>query len=279
MNSDCSIMWISDYYRILRFRVLFNNTSQPEGVLGQPDFSSYSKYPTTASTFNGIFDIQYDSKTKRLYLVDYGNNRVITGVTDEGSLRLAIIYNNVTINSAETLEINSSGTDQTLAIGGSLELKYGSLTRLNEGQVVVVAQTITFGGMLTLAVNSSTQDQTVINVFNYSSSLNSSRFDQIIVIQNDGGRSGCFSGTAQYEEKNLAVLVGVASKCVRSSSTGGADGGSSQTRTIIIAVVVGVAGGFVLCVIIVGCVVLAVIGWRKRGQIQRALKIHQGGTF
>ena len=115
----------------------------------------------------------------------------------------------MTINSAETLEINSSGTDQTLAIGGSLELKNGSLTRLNEGQVVLVAQNITFGGMLTLVVNSSTQDQTVINVFNYSSNLNSSRFDQIIVIQNDGGRSGCFSGTGQYEEKNMAVLISI----------------------------------------------------------------------
>ena len=154
---------------------------------------------------------------------------------------MAIIYNNVTINSAETLEINSSSTDQTLAIGGSLELKNGSLTRLNEGQVVLVAQNITFGGMLTLVVNSSTQDQTVINVFNYSSSLNSSRFDQIMVIQNDGGRSGCFSGTGQYEEKNMAVLVGISSQCVRSSSTGeSGDGGNSQTRTIIIGVVVGV---------------------------------------
>ena len=145
--------------------------------------------------------------------------------------------------------------------------------------MISVAQNISFGGMLTLVVNSSTQDQTVINVFNYSSSLNGSRFDQIVVIQNDGGRSGCFSGTAQYEQKNMAVLVGISSKCVRSSSTGEADGGSSQTRTIIIAVVVGVAGGFVLCVMIVGCVVLGVIGWRKRGQMQRVMKIHQGGTL
>ena len=150
----------------------------------------------------------------------------------------------MTINSAETLEINSSGTDQTLAIGGSLELKNGSSTRLSEGQVVLVAQNISFGGMLTLVVNSSTQDQTVINVFNYSSSLNSSRFDQIMVIQNDGGRSGCFSGTAQYGTKNLAVLVGISSKCVKSSSTGEADGGNSQTRTITIGVVVGVVGFF-----------------------------------
>ena len=279
MNSDCSIMWISDYFRILRFRAPFNNTSQPEGVLAQPDFSSSSHYPATASTFNTIFDILYDSKTKRLYLVDYGNNRVVTGVTDEGSLRLAIIYNNVTINSAETLEINSSGTDQTLAIGGSLELKNGSLTRLNEGQVVLVAQNITFGGMLTLVVNSSTQDQTVINVFNYSSSLNSSRFDQIIVTQNDGGRSECFSGTGQYEQKSMAVLISINPQCVRSSSTGESDGENSQTRTIIIAVVVGVGGGFILCVMIVGCIVLGVIGWRKRVQIQRALKIDQQGML
>ena len=146
----------------------------------------------------------------------------------------------MTINSAETLEIDSSGTYQTLAIGGSLELKNGSLTRLNEGQVVVVAQTITFGGMLTLVVNSSTQDQTVINVFNYSSSLSSSRFDQIMVTQNDGGRSECFLGTAQYEQKNMAVLISINPQCVRSSSTGESDGGNSQTRTIIIAVVVGV---------------------------------------
>ena len=271
MNSDCSIMWISDYFRILRFRAPFNNTSQPEGVLGQPDFSSYSSYPATASTFYAIPDIQYDSKTKRLYLVDYGNNRVVTGVTDEGSLRLAIIYNNVTINSAETLEINSSGTDQTLAIGGSLELKNGSLTRLNEGQVVLVAQTITFGGMLTLVVNSSTQDQTVINVFNYSSSLNSSRFDQIIVIQNDGGRSGCFLGTGQYEEKNMAVLISISSKCLRSSST---TEDHSQTRTITIGVVVGVVGFCLLfCLgLAIILVVVVIIGKKRRNNREVAAK-------
>ena len=166
----------------------------------------------------------------------------------------------MTINSGETLHINSSVSDQTLAIGGSLELKNGSLTQLNEGQVVVVAQSISFGGVLILEVNSSTQDQTVINVFKYSSSNNSSRFDQIVVIQNDGGRSGCFSGTAQYEQKNMAVVIGINAKCVGSSS-GEADGGNSQKRTIIIAVVVGVGGGFILCVMIVGCVVLGVIGW------------------
>ena len=54
MNSDCSIMWISDAYRILRFRAPFNSTSQPEGVLGQPDFSSVSPYLASASTFNFI---------------------------------------------------------------------------------------------------------------------------------------------------------------------------------------------------------------------------------
>ena len=271
MNSDCSIMWISDSYRILRFRAPFNNTSQPEGVLGQPDFSSDSSYPATASIFNGIFDIQYDSKTKRLYLVDEGNHRVITGVTDEGSLRLAIIYNNVTINSAETLEINSSSTDQTLAIGGSLELKNGSLTRLNEGQVVLVAQTITFGGMLTLVVNSSTQDQTVINVFNYSSSLNSSRFDQIMVIQNDGGRSGCFSGTGQYEEKNMAVLISISSKCLRSSST---TEDHSKTRTITIGVVVGVVGFFLLfCLgLAIILMVVVIIGKKRRNNREVAAK-------
>ena len=269
MNSDCSIMWISDTYRILRFRAPFNNTSQPEGVLGKPDFSSVSYYPPTASTFYGIYDILYDSKTKRLYLVDDGNNRVITGVTDEGSLRLAIIYNNVTINSAETLEINSSGTDQTLAIGGSLELKNGSLTRLNEGQVVLVARTITFGGMLTLVVNSSTQDQTVINVFNYSSSLNNSRFDQIVVIHNDGGRSECLSGTAQYEEKNMAVLVGISSKCVRSSSTGEADGGNSQTRTITIGVVVGVVGFCLLLCLGLGIILVVVVVVSKKRRDNR----------
>ena len=88
MNSDCSIMWISDHYRILRFRAPFNNTSQPEGVLGQPDFSSYSYYPATASTFYYILDILYDSKTKRLYLVDYGNNRVVTGVTGRRKFKI-----------------------------------------------------------------------------------------------------------------------------------------------------------------------------------------------
>ena len=169
-------MWISDYYRILRFRAPFNNTSQPEGVLGQPDFSSDSYYNATASsTFNGILDNLYDSKTQRLYIVDINNNRVVTGVTDEGSSRLAIIYN-VTIHSGETLQINSSATDQTLAIGGSLDLKNGSLTRLNEGQVVLVAQNITFGGILTLKVGA--KQNVFVNLLNYSPYDNST-FAQI----------------------------------------------------------------------------------------------------
>ena len=253
MNSNCSIMWISDLYRILRFRAPFNSTSQPEGVLGQPDFSSDSYYFASASTFNYIYDMQYDSKTQRLYIADHVNSRVITGVTDEGSDKLTIIYNNVTINSGETLQINSSGTAQTLAIGGSLDSKNGSSTDLKEGQLVLVALNISFGGVLTLVINSSTQDQTVINVFNYSSSINSSSFDQIVVIQNDGGRSGCYSGTAQYGQKNMAVLVGINSKCGASStsSTGQADGGESQTRSIIIGVVVGLVGFFVLLCLVI----------------------------
>ena len=71
-----------------------------------------------------------------------------------------------------------------------------------KGKLYLLRKTSRFGGMLTLVVSSSTQDQTMINVFNYSSNLNSSRFDQIMVTQNDGGRSGCFLGTGQYEEKN-----------------------------------------------------------------------------
>ena len=279
MNSDCSIMWISDLYRILRFRAPFNNTSQPEGVLGQPDFYSYSYYPASASTFSLIYDILYEYKTQRIYIVDYGNYRVVTGVTDEGSSRL------VTIDSGETLQINSSVKDQTIVIAASLELKNGSLTRLKEGQLVLVVQNISFGGVLSLTINSTTQDGQRINVFNFSSSDNSS-FSQIVVLQNDGGRSGCLTGTGQYEPKNMAVLIQVNPSCretsqasINNSSQQPGDGENTQARTIIIAVVVGVGGIFILCVIIVGCVVLGVIKWAQRKQIQIAMKINHEGRL
>ena len=73
-----------------------SSTSQLEGVLGQPHFFSDSPYNASASTFYSITDMQYDCKTQRLYIVDNKNNRVVTGISDEGSSGLAIIYNNVT---------------------------------------------------------------------------------------------------------------------------------------------------------------------------------------
>ena len=237
----------------------------------------------------GIYDIQYDSKTQRLYIADPNNNRVIAGITDEGSSRLTIIYNNVTYNSGETLQINSSVKDQTLAIAASLELKNGSSTRLNEGQLVLVAQSMTFGGELTLKVDSAKQN-VMVNLFNYSSYDNST-FAQITVELNDDGEtSKCkvAGSTAQYGAKNMGVIISFSSGCdsesiSNSQATGDGgdrgDGGDGNTRAIIIGVVVGVAGGFIICVMVVGCVVLGVIAWRKRKQIQRAAKIDQEGIL
>ena len=63
----------------------------------------------------------------------------------------------------------------------------------------------------------------------------------------------------------MAVLVGISSKCVRSSSTGEADGGSSQTRTITIGVVVGVVGFCLLtCLGLAIVLVVVVVVSKKR---------------
>ena len=226
-------MWISDNFRILRFRAPFNSTSQPEGVLGQPDFSSYFVLCLLVQVLSLIIpDMQYDSKTQRLYIADLYNNRVVTGVTDEGSDKLTIIYNNVTIHSGETLQINSSGTDQTLGIAASLELKNGSSTRLNEGQVVLVAQTISFGGELILKVESAKQNVSV-NLFNYSSYDNST-FAQIIIELNDGETSKCMvtGSTAQYGAKNMGVIISFSSGCdseSTSNSQATGDGGTTSS--------------------------------------------------
>ena len=279
MNSNCSIMWISDSSRILRFRAPFNNTSQPEGVLGQPDFYSDSLTATSASTFYGISGMLYDDKIQRLYIADSLNYRVITGITDEGSNRLAIIYDNVTINTGETLQINSSAKDQTIVIAASLELKNGSLTRLNEGQVVLVAQNITFGGELTLKVASAKQN-VIVNLFNYSSYDNST-FAQITVELNDDGEtSKCMvpRSTAQYGAKNMGVIINFSSGCdseSRSNSQATGDGGDGKTRAIIIGVVIGVAGFFILICLGIAIVLMlvAVVGKKMKSNRRVAAKV------
>ena len=277
MNSDCSIMWIADLYRILRFRAPFNSASQPEGVLGRPDFSFYYPYPTSASTFSGIYDIQYDSKTQRLYIADPNNNRVVAGITDEGSSRLTIIYNNVTYNSGETLQINSSVKDQTLAIAASLELKNGSSTRLNEGQLVLVAQSMTFGGELTLKVASAKQN-VMVNLFNYSS-YDNSRFAQITVELNDDGEtSKCkvTGSTAQYGAKNMGVIISFSSGCdSESTSNSHATGDGNTTRSIIIGVVVGATGFLILiCLgLAIVLILVAVVGKKMKRNRQVTAKV------
>ena len=177
MNEDCSIMCVTDGYgRILRFRSPFNSASLPEGVLGQPNFVLYPSVTgiISSSTFGtSISDLYYDYKTQRLYILDYFNNRVVAGVTNDGTANLTIVYKNVTIEIGETLQINANLKNETLYIAGNLGLKNGSQTVIKQGQGIVVAQNISFGGVLDLIINSMMQNGGIVNVFNYSSWGNS----------------------------------------------------------------------------------------------------------
>ena len=271
MNDDCTTMWIGDIFTItiFRFRAPFN-TSLPDGVLGSSNFSPItSPLPTSASTFYSILEMYYDSRTQRLYVLDSLNLRIIVGSTDEGTSDLKIIYQNVVIQTGETLQVNASATSQTLAIAGDLGLNNGSQTVLKQGQSVLVSQNIRFGGILTLIVNSTNSqrrtNEQLVSLFDYSSYDNST-FNEIKV---DDGGSGCLTGEGQYSRKNMGVLISVNPACEASSKGSAGDGGTTaadgSTRdSIIIGVVVGVVGCCILLGIGIAVLVLIVFIVKKK---------------
>jgi len=72
-------LWVADYFnnRVLRYdnAITKGNGAAADGVLGQPDFSSYG--PGSSSLeFNDVYDVEVDAQD-HLWVADAGNNRVL----------------------------------------------------------------------------------------------------------------------------------------------------------------------------------------------------------
>ena len=267
LNQNCTIMWIGDLYRILRYTGPFKTGMMPDGVLGSKDFFTKTiGSGVNESTFNIVNSLQYDDLTRRLYVVDYSQNRALVGTTDTGVLG-TILYQNLTILTGNSLLVNSSIKTGTLIIAGNLNLQNGSKTVLLPGQTIVVGRCVHFGGVLDLQVNNSIQDQTNIPLFQYDCD-NDTEFDDVIVQQTDGGRSGCIAGTPNYGSKSMSVLITIIQEgvCGGSGSTNSIVPGENNgdAKNIIIGVVVAVVGCLILALIAAGILFIVVFLVRKK---------------
>ena len=86
-TSDCSVAFVADFSRILRFRAPFYSNQPAEGVLGASSFTTLGG-GTDAALFDRIFRIQfkdYGNNSGMLYILD-ANNRIVSGITQYSNL-------------------------------------------------------------------------------------------------------------------------------------------------------------------------------------------------
>lgn len=269
LDRTCSVLFVSDYNRVLRFRAPFHINSTAEAVLGFDSFSRNYPQPPTTSGFNSIFSLRFedfDNGMGRLYVVDRYNNRTISGVTfigvSDGTHPLSC--NNVTNSPSQTCQVSgdvyvTNGQVLTfsysqLSVEGDLRLDSNTTLQLTPGQVITVGGILTFAG--TLILNTSSQP-VVVATYNQSRGT----FKDIQVV---GVDQSCQATTkANYGLATLIVTVD------QECSGGGGDG---SRRNIIIGVVVGVGGCIIITILLVVIVGTVVILYQRRDKLSRARK-------
>ena len=86
-TTDCSVAFVADGKRILRFRAPFYTGMPAEGVLGAANFTTTNTNSITSATFGRISRLQLlpdpnNSGTGTLSILDIDNNRLLTGLTN-----------------------------------------------------------------------------------------------------------------------------------------------------------------------------------------------------
>eukprot|EP01088_Endostelium_zonatum_P021341 TRINITY_DN835_c0_g1_i1.p1 TRINITY_DN835_c0_g1~~TRINITY_DN835_c0_g1_i1.p1 ORF type:complete len:425 (-),score=126.63 TRINITY_DN835_c0_g1_i1:47-1321(-) len=78
LNADCSVMYVADSSRVLRFTAPFTTGKPADGVLGQTSYSGTGR-GVGPERFSGVSGVDFDDATGYLWLADAFNNRVIGG--------------------------------------------------------------------------------------------------------------------------------------------------------------------------------------------------------
>eukprot|EP01088_Endostelium_zonatum_P018617 TRINITY_DN602_c0_g1_i4.p1 TRINITY_DN602_c0_g1~~TRINITY_DN602_c0_g1_i4.p1 ORF type:complete len:511 (+),score=68.03 TRINITY_DN602_c0_g1_i4:56-1588(+) len=258
LDQTQTVMWVSDENRILRYRSPFNG-SLPEAVFGADSFVRPNTQPTTPTTDNNcafVTSLEFDDNSKQLFISDLGFKRTLIGVTDLGTPG-TIVYGDQNVSSGNfSLPPNTN----TLIITGNIVFTNNTQTSLNQGQSIIIGRCASFGGNLSLNLNSSAVGQNLTNLISYDCYNDSSTFGSI-QIQTDGKAQSCVQGSPTYGEKSFGVLIGNSGQC------GGGDGNDNQKRNIIIGVVVGVVGCIIISLII-AAILLVVIHIIKNKKLE-----------
>eukprot|EP01088_Endostelium_zonatum_P018966 TRINITY_DN6320_c0_g1_i1.p1 TRINITY_DN6320_c0_g1~~TRINITY_DN6320_c0_g1_i1.p1 ORF type:complete len:514 (-),score=60.96 TRINITY_DN6320_c0_g1_i1:71-1612(-) len=267
-SDDCSVLFVADSSRVLRFRAPFSSGQSAEGVLGFTDFNTNS--PSTRydpTSFNTIYSLNFvDRKngTGTLYVLDKQNNRVIEGITTisapkeynlpcaSGTNGSCIVLGDVQLADNQTLVFNSS----SLVVQGDVKLSNSSVVHVSSGQSVASTGAVHFGGVLILTPNNISVGN--VTLFTYESSTG--RFSNVVLSSTGGETEDCSSGVeVNYGTKSLSALL---TKSCKPSGSG--DGSCTTRRKIIIGAVFGVVGVVIvlLAVIIISLILFAL--WKKR---------------
>eukprot|EP01088_Endostelium_zonatum_P004057 TRINITY_DN1526_c0_g2_i1.p1 TRINITY_DN1526_c0_g2~~TRINITY_DN1526_c0_g2_i1.p1 ORF type:complete len:560 (+),score=89.94 TRINITY_DN1526_c0_g2_i1:54-1733(+) len=281
LTSDCSLLFVADQNRVLKFRAPFTSGQAAEGVLGFSDLYTNATNVITDSTFNNVFALQYvdtEPGYGTLYVLDRGNFRILSGITNIKPPTTVPIYcepsstfnggctiiGNITVLENQTLTLNYTNTQ----IQGDVNL--GNSTLELNNQTITLTGTIQFGGTLVVHVNlftNGTSEEKNVTLIKYNASRGT--FDEIQIISS-GGQDNCNTDVNEvYGSNSLGLVLNTVCKGNNGGGgggdgglggggagdgTGGGDGGDGTKRNMIIGITAGI-GGFVVLIIVVAIVV------------------------
>ena len=172
-SNDCSVAFVADNNRVLRFTAPFNPYQAAEGVLGASNFGGVTCGPVSNSTFCNIGKLElidYGNGTGLLYILDTGFNRILAGTTQwnvsaPGSLdncntssTVCFIYHPTNFSSS-TVRFNYTliVVYSTISFDNSSELIIGS------DQQIETSGDIYLSGNLTVVLTQEANDQLTNN--------------------------------------------------------------------------------------------------------------------
>eukprot|EP01088_Endostelium_zonatum_P008894 TRINITY_DN22070_c0_g1_i1.p1 TRINITY_DN22070_c0_g1~~TRINITY_DN22070_c0_g1_i1.p1 ORF type:complete len:538 (-),score=55.97 TRINITY_DN22070_c0_g1_i1:79-1692(-) len=267
LDQKCSVLFVGDFTRVLRFRLPLDSFTSAEAVLGFTRFTENN----VPSTFNFISWLQfedYNDGTGRLYVVDQENNLVTSGITDispssgeyslpcqkTSSEQTCNINGDLYVINQQILILNTS----ELRVEGDLYLGSNTSVMLETNQTIMVNGTVTFNGNLII---SGAETSSSLLVFRYNASLG--EFSSVEAI---GGNDNCaLRATPSYGLSSMTLYI--------SHQCSGQYGGIQMRLLGVIGVGIIVGGCvlFVLLYVIVAEVV--VIRYRRRGKKKATISV------
>eukprot|EP01088_Endostelium_zonatum_P008223 TRINITY_DN2089_c0_g1_i2.p1 TRINITY_DN2089_c0_g1~~TRINITY_DN2089_c0_g1_i2.p1 ORF type:complete len:534 (+),score=80.82 TRINITY_DN2089_c0_g1_i2:118-1719(+) len=260
---NCSVLYVADTSRIVRFRGPFTTGQAAEGMLGFERWSDDFNV-TDTTTFSGAQVLRFqdiDDNQGRLFILDTYNNRVVSGITstkppsnsplyctEDAALGSCSLQGTVTVINNQTLVSNYS----VIEISGNLNLNNQSTVSVSQGQIIVSSGTVQFGGVLIITLGNNSDLNGNITVFVFNGSTGS--FSGVQVVDN-GNNGGCRSeGRAEYYGNSMSVIV------TRVCD----NGGGGVNKGLIIGVVLGVGGCAILVVVVLVVIGVVAVAWRHR---------------